>query len=93
MSQSSVDDSLLKNPVSPFILPSWRKVRKPEKVRRELFQRAIRQSKCEYTGLRTTLSGVGVHSAWLEERRVGLTSDKKWMKLEKYLQYVSITSS
>ena len=32
-------------------------------------------------------------SAWLEERRVGLSSGKKWIKLEKYLQYASITAS
>ena len=112
MSHSSVEYSLLKNPVSPLILPtsggseekedeledvqedelgnydedeleeshdkveyglfdkkrSWRKVRKPEKVRRELTQKALRQSKCEYTDLRTTLSGVGVLSWWLEEQ-------------------------
>ena len=68
-------------------------MRKPEKVRRELSQRALRQSKYEYTGLRITLSGVGVLSAWLKEQRVGLTSGKKWMKLEKYKLYASTTGS
>ena len=51
---------------------SWRKVRKPEKVKtRALPKGPFRRAKCEYTGLRTTLSGVGVLSAWLEEQRVG----------------------
>ena len=36
---------------------------------------------------------VGVLFAWLEEQRVGLTSGKKWMKLERYLQYASTTAS
>ena len=109
MSHSSVDDSLLKNLVSPFILPTsggseekedeledvqedelgnydedeleeshdmmenelFGQEEELEKVRRELSRRALRQSKCEYTGLRTTLSGVGAHSALWEERRVG----------------------
>ena len=68
-------------------------MRQPEKVRRELYQRALRQNKCESTGLRTTLSGVGVLSEWLEERGVGLTSGKKWMKMEKCPQSASITAS
>ena len=38
---------------------SLRRLRKPEQGTRELYQRALRQNKCESTGLRTILSGVG----------------------------------
>ena len=134
MSDSSVEDSLLKNPVSPFILPSSggseeeledvqeddlgncdedeleeshdlvedglfgqeEELEEGEEAREgktRTPQRALQQSKCEYAGLRTTLLRVGVLSAWLEEQRVGLTSGKKWMKLERYLQYASTTTS
>ena len=54
-----------------------RRLRKPERARPELYQRVVRKIKCESTGSRTTLSGVGVPSALREERTVGRTSDKK----------------
>ena len=41
-----------------------RRLRKPEKVIQELYQRVLRQKKCEPTGLRTALSGVFALSAW-----------------------------
>ena len=53
-----------------------RMLKKPEKVRREPHQNALRQNRCLSTSLRTTLSGVGVLSVQLEKRRVGDTSDK-----------------
>ena len=42
-------------------------LRKPEMTRPELYQRVLRKNKCESTGSRTTLSGVGVLSVLRKE--------------------------
>ena len=65
MSHLFADHSLERSPVCPGTARkrSMRRLRKPDKVRRELYRKALQQSKCESTVLRTTLSGVGALSA------------------------------
>ena len=72
---------------------SLRRLRKPDRARQELHQRVLRQNKCESTGSRTPISGVGVLGALRDERRVGRLSVKKWAMMKGYSPSVLIIAS
>ena len=113
MSHSSVDDSLLKNPVSPFILPTSGGSEEEEDELEDVQEDELGnddEDELEEShdmmedGLFGQVEELGEgeearegktralpKGPWAE--RVGLTSGKQWMKLEKYPQYASITAS